>query len=303
MGDTAPSCRLAVLLAAGCRKAIIFRHGPVKHTRLIAWDRATDTFEPGQWMKGTRVYDERSAISPDGEYLLLFLGTFRPPFQTYTVLSRPPYYTALALWPKGDTWGGGGTFAGDRDIVLDHFSKTLAPGFAWPSPFRVELADSGADALLARLKASREPPPSWQKRENEAAWTKRCVGDVCLMASERRVSQFLAQLEYALVYDTYNVSLAGARWADIDTNGDVLFAVGGALYRLHLDDVSHAMTKNDPLARSRLLADFSDMQFEPVMAPYSPARMVDDPAKFAPRLDRVTKEDRRRAKRERRAHL
>ncbi len=43
----------------------------------------------------------------------------------YTVISRPPYWTALALFPEGSTWGGGGVFlddrhylaAGDADII------------------------------------------------------------------------------------------------------------------------------------------------------------------------------------------
>lgn len=307
MGDPKPSCRLNVIFAAASRKAIIFRHGPSKQTRLIAWDRASDTFEPGQWVRGTRVYDERSDISPDGAFLLLFLGTFRPPLRTYTVLSRPPFFTALALWPKGDTWGGGGFFVGSRRIMLDHTGSQSVPasGFAPPRGFTVDLADSSAPALLKRLEAHARLSLTWQKQDAGRIWEKPSRGGATLVATSRR-----RQLDYTLVSSTREVALPGAGWADIDTNGDIVFAISGALHRLRAGDIADAMTSPDVVPHASVLADFTDMRFENVVAPYASGGFPDDLSRpcpeddqgrrgvgagiFSPRLDRVTKEDRRR---------
>ena len=38
----------------------------------------------------------------------------------WTAVSRPPYITALALWPKGDCWHGGGLFQDNKTLILNH---------------------------------------------------------------------------------------------------------------------------------------------------------------------------------------
>jgi hypothetical protein len=38
----------------------------------------------------------------------------------WTAVSKPPYFTALALWPKGNSYNGGGVFDDDRTIRLNH---------------------------------------------------------------------------------------------------------------------------------------------------------------------------------------
>lgn len=94
-----PGCRLFVLTARASRKAVIFRRGPSRHVAVISWDLARDTFTVGQWFTG-RIYERRCDLSPDGEMLVYFAaGWRRQPF-TWTAISRPPFLTALALWPK-----------------------------------------------------------------------------------------------------------------------------------------------------------------------------------------------------------
>ena len=46
-------CRLPVILARAAPIAVIFRRGPSKLVELIKWHTDTDTFERGQWFKGT----------------------------------------------------------------------------------------------------------------------------------------------------------------------------------------------------------------------------------------------------------
>ena len=96
-----------VLLARKAPVAVVFRRGPSKHVLLVRWNLSDDSFEAGQWLKG-RVYERRCDVSEDGERLIYFAANYRArdAQRTWTAVSRPPDFTALALWPKGDAWGG-----------------------------------------------------------------------------------------------------------------------------------------------------------------------------------------------------
>jgi hypothetical protein len=110
-----PVVRLHLFFATQNNTAVILRQGPTKQFRLILWHRDTDAFEDGQWLKH-KVYVERCDLSPDGSHFIYFVldGKWSADTQgSYTVISRPPYFTALALFPQGDTWGGGGVFLDD----------------------------------------------------------------------------------------------------------------------------------------------------------------------------------------------
>ena len=116
-----PVIRLHLFFASESPIAVILRQGPSKTFRMILWDRDTDRFEDGQWLKH-KVYAERCDVSPDGRHFLYFAlnGDWGGPSRgAYTALSRPPFFTALALFPEGDTWGGGGRFLDDALYVAD----------------------------------------------------------------------------------------------------------------------------------------------------------------------------------------
>lgn len=107
-----PYLRLHLYFATENDRAVILRQGPSKHYRMILWHRDTDTFEDGQWIK-QRVYTDWCDLSPDGRHFIYFTlnGDWSGESEgAYTVLSRPPYWTALSLFPEGSTWGGGGCF-------------------------------------------------------------------------------------------------------------------------------------------------------------------------------------------------
>ncbi|HKG91215.1 MAG TPA: hypothetical protein VKA84_04965 [Gemmatimonadaceae bacterium] len=121
-----PPPRLALLQARAADVAVIFRRGPGKQVELVRWDVRTDAFERGHWFKG-RLFHRRSDLSPDGRYLVYFASKIsgrtladRAYTSTWTAVSRPPWLTALALWPKGDHWAGGGLFDDDRTLMLNH---------------------------------------------------------------------------------------------------------------------------------------------------------------------------------------
>jgi len=128
-----PPPRLFVFLAREAPVGLILRRGPTRWVHLIRWDTANDVFEPGAWFRG-RIYEERCDLSPDGTKFLYFTRKNSPRdngevkyTSAWTAVSKTPWVTALALWPNGDTYGGGGIFETNSRILLNHFSMQLKP--------------------------------------------------------------------------------------------------------------------------------------------------------------------------------
>jgi len=115
-------CRLYLLYASQSPKVIILRRGPSKWTQQILWDTSSDTFTYGQWFHGgIKNYD--CDVSPSGDYLLYFAQKYHskdPDYTTFTAVSKTPTFTALALWPLGDSWAGGGIFIDEKTFWLNH---------------------------------------------------------------------------------------------------------------------------------------------------------------------------------------
>ena len=139
--------KLYVILAREAPVGVIFRRSPTRQAQLIKWHTADDRFEYGQWFKG-RIYERRCDLSPSGNKLVYFAGNHKPPYWTWTAVSTPPYLTALALWPAGDTWDGGGLFKTETTLHLN-CSEALAEGFTLSKHVRIE--------PLERSKAPGEP--------------------------------------------------------------------------------------------------------------------------------------------------
>jgi hypothetical protein len=278
---TTPSCRLSVLMAGDRRSAVIFRRGPSRQVLMIRWWLKSDTFEIGQWFKG-RVFPERSDLSHDGELLVYFAGNWRTPFATWTAVSRPPYFTALALWPKGDTWGGGGRFITERLIGIDHGEGQLAraDGRRLGNGYRVERLDSVKH--LAVLDQTRKLgwechqqgtydfnthaflPPNLYRRPNPRNpgvllehWVrKHGPGRPGAEHAGARVLTSDAEVLRILVEPDF---------ADWDSSGDLLLGWDGKLFRVPMKRASVAT--RDVLADAREIADFSALTFEPTEPP------------------------------------
>jgi hypothetical protein len=60
---------------------------------MARWDLRADKLTYGQWLV-VRRYPEASGLSPDGR-LLVYYARKGP--RTFTAVSQPPYFTALAL--------------------------------------------------------------------------------------------------------------------------------------------------------------------------------------------------------------
>jgi hypothetical protein len=286
-----PSCRLYVIVARDGRSATIFRRGPTTHTRLIRWWLRDDTFDEGQWIRAS-IYPRRADLSPDGEYLIYFAGRFRQPLKTWTAISHPPYFTALALWPKTDTWGGGGSFHSRTSFSLHHpsWERTLKDGFSLPKFMQIvphrESIEGGKDLPNESPRLIRD---GWQLvQRGRHMWKPNAKirvtidppkilarpspldGDLVLLCVQhgRSMSQGKTDLEdFQVVEKGKDVVryFESIDWADWDRNGDLLIAEAGRVYRLPAKRV--AKFHRDSWDDARLLADFSAQRFTEVAPP------------------------------------
>lgn len=127
-------CRIDGIVATEAPVAVIFRRGPSKQTQLLTWNLETDEVTAGQWIKG-KVFTRRSDVSPDGKYLIAAFSNYAARNENeakkwgmkhdwmtcgWTAISRPPYFSALALWFTGGSWNGGGLWDGPKSVRVNN---------------------------------------------------------------------------------------------------------------------------------------------------------------------------------------
>ena len=113
--------RIFAIIARDQNIGVVIARGPSRWTHILKWDLRTDQFESGAWFAG-RIDPTKCDLSPDGTLFLYQAYKHRLVNSTYTDcwtgLSRMPWLAALALWPFGTTYGGGGRFLNNRDIII-----------------------------------------------------------------------------------------------------------------------------------------------------------------------------------------
>jgi hypothetical protein len=285
--------RLFAIVARDARCAVVFRRGPTRKTRLFVWNLRDDTLEGGQWFFG-RIYERRCDLSPDGELLSYFAAKFVTPYGTWTAISRPPYFTALAFWPKGDSWGGGGLFENARTFLLNHRESEreivapqgapavpAAPGFTvkpfgdcpgWGEDdpiYRERLARDGW-SVGPRTEVKEQPfdAPVWlvfdppQVRSLKLTGGKQRALTLRVLTHGYHEKEGRSWVETADLLDHDGAMLRDfgrIDWLDADQNGDILIAREGRLERLRRGEIKSGSPK--------VVADLHDMAFEPLEAP------------------------------------
>jgi hypothetical protein len=275
--------RLFMLLARKSPTAVIFRRGPSKWVQLLSWNTRTDTFSAGQWFHG-RIYERRADLSPNGSLLVYFAQkiegrTLKDADYTYawTAVSRPPYLTALAVWPKGDCWHGGGLFKSNKTIVLNHKS-----GVAKPHPKHLPRG------LRVTLKKNvhGEDDPLFSERLERDGWTlkqewrvqsrgypemfetltpeireKRGPKGLQTIQLRRSIESLDYSEEFAIIVtDQSEVTpIDRASWVDWDQQGRLVFARDGKIFSGRVDKDGHLV--------ERELIDLNPSKPEPVPAP------------------------------------
>jgi hypothetical protein len=289
MKEVKSSTRLYVIVARYAPIGVIFRRGPSKQVLLIKWNMEDDSFEMGQWIKA-RIYERRCDLSPDGEFLLYFAANWKMPYWSWSAISRPPYFSALALWPKGDGWGGGGQFLRRSSILLNHRENEMIlaenfsipkwmsvgkfgdrPGWGEDDPVwfarlqrdgwqLVKTPEKTKNDWGAKIKFEYDPPFVWQKPH------------------PRRSENYTLQMSILGIHETdgpwyliehtvmgnkgYIGAIGRSEWADWSPNGDLLFSQSGRLYRL-----SYENDEFGPIEASQQIADFSGLEFHQCKSP------------------------------------
>ena len=261
--STPPSCRLSVLLARAAPVGVIFRRGPAKWVQIIQWDTATNTFTPGQWFHG-KIDAERSDLSPDGSKLLYFAIKLNgrtisdPEYGTsWTAISRPPYLTALALWPTGYAWGwtynGGGLFLSNTEIWLDLSEDAEAHPNHTPQGLAVRNRKENPYGGRELAEDKRRARDGWERIQEWQTEDVPGIGPVTLTPRiDRKQSPHRPQ---ALILTTntadykrreaYAVEdgtgaqkpLTGVDWADWDHRGRLVFAQKGKILTQDADAI------------------------------------------------------------------
>lgn len=268
--------RLHVLMARDADTAVVIRRGPSRCTAFVGWNRSTDEFHVGQWLKG-RIYERRCDISPDGKHLIYFAmnGLWQEEAMgSWTAISRAPYLKALTLLVKGDCWNGGGLFIDSGAYwINDGYGHTLRhddsglrrssdyPGAAYyggecPGVYYIRLLRDGWSMAAYDDEAPGGVHAVFEKRISDH-WTLRKLAHATIAHGPGR----------GCYYDTHQlIGRNGAvlerdswEWAEVD-GGRVVWASQGCLYAGRM--------LAEGMHGEKLLFDFSGLQFEPVQAPY-----------------------------------
>ncbi len=276
-----PPPRLFIILARQAPRAVIFRRGPTEWTRLILWKTDTDELIDGQWFNG-RVFERRSDLSPDGTRLIYFARKIRARTladkeytYAWTAISKPPYLTALALWPKGDSWHGGGLFEDNETVFLNQRPERAKPHpnhqphglIVRPNPNASGENDPLYSMRLTRdgwgvnqeWKLSYSYPTYYTTVQPEIRVRPRPSGEFEVQMT-RRLDRFDYRESFSLVNRTGEsvIDPAKIEWADWDHNGRLVLLKEGKLLVGEESNGRFAL---------RELADFSSQKPEPMAAP------------------------------------
>ncbi len=271
----ASKCRLYAILARDAPRAVIFRRGPSASVLLALWHTDTDQIEEGQWLKG-RLYERRADLSPDGTKLLYFAAQHRrKTTPTWTAISTPPWLTAHVLWPKGDSYGGGGLWESNKSIVLNHpyGDLSLDPATSLPKKLSVRemglFGGGGEDFPLLHMRLERDGwrlvSRSKSEPRFEYARPRPTDGDLELRMRIVSVNEtggdwYVVEHRVVRVGDEEVVlDLGRTEWADWDRSGDLLFARDGVLFRIRRNPLT--------LTRAREVVDLRDREFVARPAP------------------------------------
>jgi hypothetical protein len=294
-----PAARIEAIVARNAAVAVIFRRGPSRRVRMLKWNLRNDRIEGGQWIEAG-VHVSRCDVSPKGELVACFVASYRRAPGTWTAISRPPWFTALAVWPKHDSWGGGGLFVSDSHFLLEHDERLLRgidqfrlmPDFTLPRRFRVQSYVGHAPVPECDIEQCRMVLSGWRFVQR-AVWGRatsdpakglpfarpeimaRALDDPRRPRFElRRLvdgyapdrAQGQSRIMRAEIHDRATATardLGRVDWVDADHEGDALWSARGRLFRL-AGPTRRGMELD---AEPKLLADLNDMTFAAVEAP------------------------------------
>ncbi len=278
--------RLHVLLAAQANVGIVIRRGPSKQCCTLLWNRETDTFTLGQWLKG-RIYEHRCDLSPDGKHFLYFAMNARRSRKgpaCWTAVSRAPYLRAIALYGDEETWLGGGRFLDNRTYsvnggpffhVLRESKEVIrekpvrnAPTISLSEAMAKSKYPMTGDMGVYGFRLERDGwLPDTGHTKNYFVFGKPFGRHWVLkmrvnQTSSSKTGRATTWAEYSLLHlPTQEIlSFPDWEWSEIDRSR-LVWATQG--------QIRTGLLQKDGFTDEKLLYDCNNMQFEAIQAPYS----------------------------------
>jgi hypothetical protein len=244
---------LHVLLARSAPQGVLIRLGPGRRAQLVRWDTAQDRFTDGQAVRGN-VQPGLAGLSPDGEKLVYFargiqaIGPVSSPSRlpyAFTAISRPPYFVPLVLWSAHASEPGGGHFADNRTLSLNHRPEEAVPLQA-PRRMPVRARATRVGEEYDPLRSARLEASGWfsrwagRSRNGESElWERPQPGSDTVLV--RRILPLPFNAAGGPYVETFalrpgsrtEISLK-ASWADWDQSGRLVLVRGARLYEAAL---------------------------------------------------------------------
>jgi len=266
--------RLHVLPAQKSTQALVIRRGPSKRVATIGWDRKSDTFTVGQWLKG-KIYTDLSDISPDGAFWIY--SAMSEKNQTWTAVAKPPYLKAIDFYSKDCYWSGGGLFSSTRSYWLNdegctfYKEKRFNSGLTVLSQWNSEPNKQEECASVYSYRLVRD---GWTQKNIEQVGKHNYITQFYKSVNkhgqlwkifhnglERPVGEGCYYKQYALyIYKNKNlIELPNMEWADVDKNR-IVWAENGMI-------MSGDLSK-EGLVNQKTLFDTNPLVFTELIAPY-----------------------------------
>ena len=231
--------RLFLMIAHNASVGVILRRGPTGWTQLIKWNIEKDYFELGQWFKG-RIYEEKCDLSPNGNSLVYFASKYGDRqtnseiSSTWTAMSRPPYFTAIGLWPNGGTtYGGGGIWSDDATLLLNHTLIKSHPELISKGISVVSLpVEQGDLRTIFERRLNRDGWKRIQEGRHKSGqpeiWERSFPAPDTSILFERSVAA--RKWKFYLKQKNDALEIVNAQWVDQDHHGRLIVVMGGKIF-------------------------------------------------------------------------
>lgn len=243
----------------------------------MLWDRRRDEFRLGQWLKG-RIFERRADLSRDGKYAIYFAMNGKWDSESkgsWTAISYAPYLKAIAFFPKGDCWHGGGLWTGKNTYWLNdgyghetaHENTAVRRDVSYQPPenfggeclgvYYHRLIRDGWK-LIERIKVGKWKDKDIFEKVIGKGWKLRKIAHAEVGAPPGK-GCYWDEHELVGPAEDQIVACPNWEWADLDRKR-LVWAADGKLFA--------ASVSKKGLSDAIELHDFDQMKFEAIEAPY-----------------------------------